>query len=283
MSRIPGSTLTLKHWPFDDTTEWLTPVDLLLCQAAVGTLAAARTDPVAICEIGVWKGAWTQAILRGEGNCRVTGIDPYPNLESVRDETLGRIEVAGLGSRFALKPSHEAFCSSYCNAEDHAALDVVHIDGEHTESAAEADLRFAAQHLSTEGIAIVDDFRHPYYPGVASALFGALRELDLAAFLVTSGKAYLTRREAHSAWNSRIKEILAGTNLIWQRHRYDDGTPPYLQLPTIQGFEVVLCVAQENSELALRGVPRPPRLVWRARLNDWTPPAVKRGIRKVSG
>jgi hypothetical protein len=59
---------------------------------------------------------------------------------------------------------------------DEAKLRFVHIDGGHTHDVALHDLRLAAKHLAPNGIIAVDDYKHPVWHEVTTAVDAFLAE-----------------------------------------------------------------------------------------------------------
>jgi hypothetical protein len=70
------------------------------------------------------------------------------------------------------------------------------IDGGHTEEATTNDLRLADASMTEEGILVIDDVFHPYFPEVAVAFAKfMLGAPGLAPFALTPGKVFLSRQK----------------------------------------------------------------------------------------
>ena len=239
--------MRLRSWDFDESTRWLQPVDLFLAWQLHPT-------PRSVLEIGVHHGGWILQLLEHTGSTGV-GVDPYPGRDSVRSALLARARRKGV--RFTLV------------GEPAGALpgpfDIAHIDGVHDEQHTLADL---------------DDYRHPYYPGVAAALHRFRESHDFAVFLVTENKAYLCRRRDHTWWHGRAREVASNSGMVFSDYIGQRGrTPPdYRELPDIAGLPIILCLSPVNNLRVLRGLSVP----WsarRERLRDiWLPP-VKETLR----
>ena len=185
--------LRLDWWPDDGSDEWLARTDGLLAVLLLRHLDTIRADQQhalePVLEVGVWKGAWTTAILMNTSVGKVIGVDPYPNLAFVRDQVHSRIRSLNLDDRFLLVKSLD-------EVPEATTFSVIHLDGNHDEAPFESDLLFAAEHIADDGVIIVDDFRHFSFPGVASALYRNLEPCNLRIFAQTEMKAYLARRDA---------------------------------------------------------------------------------------
>lgn len=138
-------------------------------------------------EVGVWKGAWTTALLMNCSNYRVDGVDPFLGAASFAKSILkDRIQSLGLRDRFQLYDS----CAGL---PDERTYSLAHIDGEHSEQAALKDLEFAESVLTSDGVIIVDDINNYWYPGVASAVYQFMARSNFRMFATTGTKAYLAR------------------------------------------------------------------------------------------
>lgn len=66
----------------------------------------------------------------------------------------------------------------------------VHVDGDHTKAAVLHDLSLAASHLAPDGLIVIDDLFHPWYPDITEGVYDFLRghpELVPVALLDRSG------------------------------------------------------------------------------------------------
>lgn len=64
---------------------------------------------------------------------------------------------------------------------------LVHVDGCHSYEACAHDCQYALEHLTSDGLLVVDDYEKPEYPGVRCAV----DELDARLFYFDGAKAYL--------------------------------------------------------------------------------------------
>lgn len=166
------------------------------------------------CEIGVLLGGWSiQTLLRLP--CRMVGVDPYnwEQGEQVKEAMLDSIRQYGLGERFTLVESLES-ADEFSN--ESLGFDFVHIDGEHTERGALQDLRVASSHLKENGVLVVDDWCHPMFPGVQSALHLFLAESDFRIFAVSQRKAYLAKLSVFRViQDNLVNALLEQTQFTW--------------------------------------------------------------------
>lgn len=176
------------------------------------------------CEIGVLLGGWAiQTLLRLP--CQLVGVDPYnwDQGEQVRDTMLNSIREYGLAERFTLLESLKSAEGADIQPFE---FDFVHIDGEHTEKGALQDLRVASTHLRREGVLIVDDWCHPMFPGVQSALHLFLAESEFRIFAVSQRKAYLARLGVFRTVQDKLVGALlekAPFKWCWQHGRTPSG------------------------------------------------------------
>lgn len=235
-------------WPKDGSDEWLSRVDGILAIALLNEIICERNQrasaPEPVLEIGVWKGAWISVILMNVPSIQADGVDPYPNLAWCRDAMLARLADLRISNRFSL-------ASTLTDLVPNAQYSMIHIDGEHSERAVTDDLSFAAKHLVSDGVIIVDDFRNLWFPGIASALFKFLSNTQFKLFAVSENKAYLASNATADRYYQLLQESFAGSkNLpVWTHWQEWDGDQLiYLQSPSVNGQRVLLCGMQVPSE-----------------------------------
>jgi hypothetical protein len=273
---VAREAFRLAHFPTDGSAEWLDPKDLALAAAALRTFPDARRTAV---EIGVWKGAWSLGILENVPAATVLGVDPYPGLQGpeIRGILESRISAVGLAGRFRLFPGLP-------DAESHVhpvEPVLIHIDGEHTEAGAEVDLHWSGKIIAPDGLIIVDDYAHIWFPGIASAMHAFLRSADFRIVLVTENKAYLCRASHHQEWHAKLTQLLLAQSAVkWFNHHLEGGTPRYVQAPDVLGDPVLLALGDADVLPVGHQTHGFPRLVRRA-ARELLPPVLHRGIRRV--
>lgn len=135
------------------------------CGAFVEALAAATPDPARIVEIGTYHGNSLVALLRGtflHDDVHIWTVDVSECPDA--DELVGK----------ALLPADRynriVGESSVIAAGWDTPLDLVRIDGDHSEEGTRADIQAWAPHLKPGGIMAFDDFETPEWPGVTKAI-----------------------------------------------------------------------------------------------------------------
>jgi len=207
--------------------EWLIPKEALI---AIAILNNFDKDKRLVIECGVLHGAWSLNILRNVESTSVLGIDPFPNLNKMRSQTLQRFRDLSF-----------SLYSGWSECVIGSSASMIHIDGLHTELAVYDDLRQAENYLSDDGIIIVDDYLSPIFPGVASGFFKFLHESDFAPFLATGSKIYITQKKNYLKWHSYLVESLEGQDVIkWCNYLGEGENVPYISWPDVNGFRVIL-------------------------------------------
>ena len=271
----------LRGWDFDDTTVWLRPVDLFLALELMTAGTSEGSSPSCL-EIGVWKGGWLVQVVDAVPDAVGVGIDPYPGSPTLRQQVLERAAGRGLARRVVLVSTRAEACAGHCSGvQDHREYSVIHIDGLHVEEQVTEDLRYAMTHCGELGTVIVDDYLHPAYPGVASAMYQFLAEGQFAMFLATRNKAYLCRRKVHARRSAEIQQAMDGAGLVWERYNGERSSVRYVQPPDVMGFPVTLCLHPDNDERLLAGIATPLHLKIRANASRWVPPGALDALRSV--
>lgn len=157
-----------------------------------------------VCEVGVWKGAWSTTVLANSA-CVVDGIDPYPAGDSPKLELEQTIRRSGFSARFRLSRSWE-------DLEASIRYDLIHIDALHSEAAFRIDLANALDRLNVGGIIIVDDFRHPWFPGLSHAFYSALEPNSLSVICTSANKAVVVRDDTFDTSRAALLENLTRAN-----------------------------------------------------------------------
>jgi hypothetical protein len=232
--------IQLKHFEIPDIERvlWLDPIDALIACASTQNISH-------VMEIGVYKGGWALTTLLNSNSHKVYGIDPYPGLESIHSDLKSHIIKLQLASRFFLFDSKTEFLNKNSNLLN--SFSIIHIDGEHTESAVQSDLEFAIKLLDENGIIIVDDFFDRRFPGVSSALLFFMKAYDFRIYLITDHKAYLCKSSIHENMFNKNLTLLTEFGL-----NFSTGFPKgafsenYDQPNSILGFNNILLRTSQN-------------------------------------
>lgn len=207
--------------------EWYIPKEALIANAI---LSAFEPEKRKVLEVGVLHGAWSINVLRNVESSEVTAVDPYPNMEGIRESTLRRLK----SFKFEL-------FESWNDLEMSQLASLIHIDGLHTEGAVFNDLKNAENYLDVNGIIVVDDCLQPVFPGVAVGWIKYLLQSDLCCFMCTGSKAYLTRKTDYSHWITNMRSALAQQTVIpWCNYLGEGEETAYVSYPTIDGYDVLL-------------------------------------------
>jgi len=217
-------------WTYDETVVFLSILDAWICKHLFQF-----TGSRSFMEIGVYKGGWTLFMLRNSLDSQAFGIDPYPNLQHIRNELMNRIDAEKLGVRFRLLPDFSHFSS----ASEKENFGMVHVDGEHSEVACYRDLVNSFQSLGPNGIIVIDDIYHDDFPGVASATFKFVHSYEVAPFLITRSKMYLCRPAFFEQYFALTEDLLSRSHIA-----YSKGFPStdFEQSNAIKGFRQLVVV-----------------------------------------
>lgn len=257
-------------WLPQSGDEWLSFTDVVIT-ANLSAFFEEMRDSLEIAvdllgvEVGVWKGSWALSFLMNNSGSHLVGVDPYPSDDgaTVRAAMLARMLDLGVDARFDLYPD-------WGSVELASGLDVVHIDGLHTEEAVRSDLIQAQELLVNDGLIVVDDFRHRWFPGVTSALFEFVHGGDFRVLMDSGNKAYLIRerylmkaRDAmRKSVDGRAIRLLNGSWEARETHPYR-----YKQSPRIAGCDVLLAEPEIRNSRRVREA-----------LRDWVPPAIWKAL-----
>ncbi len=179
----------------------------------VSRLILSRVREPGFLEVGVLFGGWAISLLLNVKTRWAFGIDPYPGHEgpAIKAELMNKLRHFRLEHDFQLLDSWDAIPLSVRKT----GVDLVHVDGDHSESACLVDLERASQILAPQGVIVLDDWHHPMFPGVGSALHRFLADEKFAVFAVTNRKAFLCREADHSKRQEQLIEDMSGFEIAW--------------------------------------------------------------------
>jgi hypothetical protein len=255
-------------WPKDGSDEWLAGIDGRLGIALLElAYDSSENSAPSFLEVGVWKGAWTSVMLKNVPGARGYGIDPYPGRPSFEKELLARLARIGVGSLFELFPDWEQFERSTAGGRK---LDLIHIDGEHTEIAVQQDLYYASSHLSDRGVIVVDDYRHFWFPGIASAMYKFINDSEFKVLALTTSKAYLVRERFMRGMQDQLQvSFESRVASVWSSWREWDPVVEYSQPAEVSGQQALLVSYGQ------------PQRTWGSMLKRWVPPILWGPLRKL--
>ena len=157
------------YWYMDQVYGWCSHA-----KASILIDIIQKIHPSKIVEIGVWAGKSLLPMayaLKNQGNGQIYGIDPWDNRESIlgvmNDANLaywGAVDheavfqslVVNLG-RFDLDPQVQLIRSSSLNAEPIYDIDILHVDGNHSDITSYLDVTKWVPLVKSGGWIIVDD------------------------------------------------------------------------------------------------------------------------------
>lgn len=82
-------------------------------------------------QVGVYKGGWLFTLIDNNPNIFIVGIDPYPNLEVIKETFINEIREHKFSDRMQLYSSFNGLSNS---ANKNLTYGMIHVDGEHSES-----------------------------------------------------------------------------------------------------------------------------------------------------
>jgi hypothetical protein len=223
---------------------FINPTDIMFTCNLIETLE----KEVNVLEVGVYLGGWSITIdtnLKRKFN--FVGIDPYPfgSGEKIRQSMLKNIGDNNLHERFTL-------VNCWAGLKGLGKFEIIHVDGEHTEDAVTTDLKEASNVLTDDGVIIVDDYIHPYFPGIASAIYDFISKTQFVAFASSGNKIYLCKAKFYDEWRNRVNKTCANVGLVCEEFygQFDGDTAEYTQNTNVSGKSVLLLVHWKNRYIA---------------------------------
>jgi len=220
---------------FLPNVEWIGSTDVRVVLALLDGIDSSGAQR-SVLEVGVWKGSFCAAVLVNRPGATVLGIDPYPGNEPIRDSMFDYLSHLGVHHRFNL-------VVDWSDVHPNESFDLVHIDGLHTEDAVRRDLAEASRALRKGGVLVVDDIRHFWFPGIASAVYTFVANSDFRLLAMTPSKAYLARISDVEAHQSRLRHALGAFEDLVVSDFYGqvDGLPEaFAQRPAVRSVHPLL-------------------------------------------
>lgn len=226
---------------FDRTTQTTSPVDMaILC------LLAQKTDLHKLLEVGVYRGGFIRTFLMNVKKSYAVGVDPYPNDCGAKNDLLINIKKYDLTNSFVLYDN--------LNQVNNHKFDIIHIDGEHSESAVYSDINYCVKLIHSNSILILDDIWHPKFPGVSSAFFKFFHDSNLCCFLITRHKIYLCDSLKFDEYVNVILSICESyaISVLPQVNHFRSGVQ-YGQSTQIKGqYPVIIVESKPNIKFLLK-------------------------------
>lgn len=149
--------------------------------SAILTSQSERGVTGSLAEIGTFLGKTFIGLVQAAAPTeKVVGLDIF---EDRMDEEFMRNLKANLPA-VVPKVQIKKADSTMLGFEEWAALlgapaRFVHVDGDHTYAAVRHDVELAASHLAPDGVVVIDDFLHEWYPDVTEGILDALRSSEV--------------------------------------------------------------------------------------------------------
>jgi len=257
-------------WKWEEINEWLPIYDAVYSHMLAPMNAS-------VLEIGTWKGGWAISIAENDRSRKVTCVDPYPNLENVRDSFLETANTRAQNQVRHFETLTEVFDLGF------VSFDLIHLDGEHSQEAVENDLKRTAPSLTSDGLYIIDDIFYHSFPGVTAAAFQHIDQFDLAPFLFSEKKLYLCRKNQYQNYYLKARSMLEDIGLEFEEDQLLTGArSSYLQRNSINGFSILIprtYVKPPAQFLKALGIKR--QVSIKSSVFFWTPPAVVVFLKKM--
>ena len=218
-------------WHWNDMVEWLPIQD-----AVISHYLAPKSSSVL--EVGTWKGGWAISMAENDRKRKIVCVDPYPNLHAIREQFLVNAESRAAGQIILFDTLDEALEDPNTN------FDLIHIDGEHSQSALSRDLGKCVPRLSAGGILVIDDIFYHSFPGVTAATFSTLEVQELSAFLFSEKKLYVCQKEYYQDYYNKARILLISKFIPFEEDQLITGEKSsYLQSNSIHGFSLLIIPA----------------------------------------
>ena len=214
----------------DERTAMLPLLDAYLATEFARSFTAAL-------EIGVYKGGWLTTLASNNSSILTIGIDPYPNLEVIKNSLIEYRNKIGLKERLFIYSSFNELLNSTHNQ---ITYDMIHLDWEHSQSGVSKDLKHLHPLLNDNGILIIDDIFYHSYPGVTAAAFSFIEKNSLTPFLFTEKKLYICDRRYYKEYYTKTISALNLLRIDYEESQNSTSKAPYIQSNSIFGSNLII-------------------------------------------
>ena len=231
MAKQIDSLRTPFTFKLDDKTKLLSVVDAYLTVSLNPTCSRAL-------EVGVYKGGWIFTMKSNLKGIQIDALDPYPNLSEIKNTFLFEVNKLNAADSIKLFKDWETY---FKQIQTGIKYQIIHLDGEHYQSAASNDLSKVMTLMSPEGILIIDDIFYHSYPGVTAAAFEFLKDSQFKAFLFTEKKLYLCKQNYYDIYYQRSIDLLSQLEIDFtQDELLVHKNTSYTQSNSIYGSSLVI-------------------------------------------
>jgi len=218
------------NFNFNERTAMLPVLDAYLATQFAKNFTAAL-------EIGVYKGGWLLTLIDNNSSIITIGIDPYPNLEIIRKSFTNECDRLDLKERLCLYSSFNELLNSKNNL---VTYDIIHLDGEHSQSQVNQDLKDLLPLFKENGILIIDDIFYHSYPGVTAAAFSFIKDNKLSPFLFTEKKIYICKPSFYTQYYEKTISILNSIEINYEENEKLNSEASYAQSNSIFGYNLII-------------------------------------------
>jgi hypothetical protein len=218
------------EFKFNERTDMLPVLDGYLATEFAKTFSTAL-------EIGVYKGGWLLTLASNNSKIQMIGIDPYPNLKTIKESFIEYRDQIGLKNRLHLYPSFSDLLTSEHNS---ITYDIIHLDGEHSQTQVTKDLTNLYPLLKQSGMLVIDDIFYHSYPGVTAAAFRFIDENKFTPFLFTEKKIYICNRNFYREYYEKSKSILNELKINYEESENLNSKTSYAQSNSIFGSNIII-------------------------------------------
>ena len=215
---------------FSDRTAMLPLLDGYIATNLAKSFSAAL-------EIGVYKGGWLLTLANNKSSLLTIGIDPYPNLGTIRESLIDYRDKLGLNDRFYLYKNFNELQNSKHNL---VSFDMIHLDGEHSQSQVNEDLINLQPKLKEHGILIIDDIFYHSYPGVTAAAFRFIEDNNYTPFLFTEKKIYICNPNYYEEYYRKTISILNSLKINYEESETLNSQTSYAQSNALFGSNLII-------------------------------------------
>jgi hypothetical protein len=164
-------------------------------------------------EIGVFQGIFMNTFLLNQPSWKAVGIDTYPGHPETRDYFLNSVNLLKLSEKIN---SHHNF--DELDASQPGLFDLIHINGEHSETAVLNDIERSIKYLSQDGILVIDDIFHREFPRVSSAVYKFVHSNSISPFLISGDKIWLCFPNFFNEYSELTKNILNERSIAYDNN-----------------------------------------------------------------
>lgn len=234
-------------------------------------------------EIGVYKGGWIFTLKKNVSNLKIDAIDPYPGIPQIKQSFLEEARRLGILKDIQLFPTWDEYFKDWSSQKKYQ---IVHLDGEHSQSEVKKDLSNISALLSNDGVIVIDDIFYHSYPGVTAAAFDFLQDETFRPFLFTDKKLYICRTDYYGIFYKRTIDLLTNIKIGFEEdEQLIYSKRSYPQSNSLNGSSLIITQQMSQKEIIFltRTLKLKPNLtvVVKEALRSVLSPIILVGIQKI--